>query len=165
VKALGLLIAAALLLPVQARAERAAISSCARMTLPASAARGRLDRSTRAGLELLVDFASMRRDPRYRMVIYAPETRCRTARCNTRQTRRRGEAVRNYVVGRGIDADRIRRIGLDEGVSRFGSVSAGTVLVTVQSPASPTAVCNTKQINPPAAGPGAPPAPPAGSTP
>jgi hypothetical protein len=144
VNILGLLIAA-LLLPAHARAQPQ-ISSCAAMILPASASRGVLDESSREALERFVDIASMKRDPRYRMAIYAPETRCRTDLCAAGRTQRREATIRRFLVGRGIAADRIRLIGLDEGLPRFGRVPEGAALILVQSPESPKPSCATRQL-------------------
>lgn len=144
----GLLTPAALLLSGPVRAQPAPISSCAATILPASATRGELDESTREALERFVDIESMKRDPRYTMAIYAPATRCRTGLCNAEATRRRGETIRRYMVGRGIAFYRIRLIGLDEGLPRFGRVPRGAALILVQSPDSPKPACATRHLRP-----------------
>jgi hypothetical protein len=145
VNVLGLLAAAASLLPRDALPNT--ISSCVAMILPVSASRGEFDQLTLETFDRFVYASSVTRDPRKRMAIYAPETRCHTDRCNAEQTRQREEAIRAHMVKRGVHADRIRLIDLEQGFSRFGRVPERTALVIVEYPGAAPATCDTTRIH------------------
>jgi hypothetical protein len=115
----GLLAAMALLLPGHAQARIAPYSSCVALVLPRSAA---LDARTLEAFDRFIDSSWIARESPHDVAIYAPETRCHTGRCNAERTLAREEAIRSHFVGRGVAADRIRLIDLDEGLTQFGHV-------------------------------------------
>jgi hypothetical protein len=144
VKLFSLMTAAALLLPAPAQAEIAPISSCVAMVLPRS---GALDKITLDSLDNFIAMSWIARDPRYVMAIYAPETRCHTDLCNAERTRYREEAIGAHFTGRGIAADRIRLIGLDEGFSLFGRVPERAAIVAVHRPGAAMPSCDASQAS------------------
>ena len=142
-KILGFLAATALLMPAQAPARLAPISSCLALVLPRS---GALDKITLDSFDNFIAMSWIARDPRYVMTVYAPETRCHAEGCNARRTQAREEAIGAHFVGRGVAADRIRLIGLAEGIAHFGRIPERAVIVAAHAPDAAMPACDTSRI-------------------